>query len=150
MAWTAPSTWVDSNIVKAAQFSDQIKGNEDYLKGELDRLTEADGSSPGRSLDTEYENTSGKALYIAVWFECSITGDAADLPYVYAEIGSSSPPGTVVARGGMKSGTWPWGVSNWAYAISFVVPPGWYYKVNKYQPAGTSLSQNGFYEWELF
>ena len=36
MGWTSPATWVSGSILTAAQLNQQVRDNENYLKGETD------------------------------------------------------------------------------------------------------------------
>ena len=83
------------------------------------------GGYAGKSFNTIYHNTSGK--YVLVFAYTAGTGSTA---HISGSIGTSSPPTTAVAECATQT--------NYPYAaISFIVPPGYYYKVTRSGSGGT-------------
>lgn len=69
MAWTAPRTWVTGELVTASIMNTHIRDNQLYLKTEVDRIdTLSYDEAPVRAIDTIYQNTSGKLMFVI----CSI------------------------------------------------------------------------------
>jgi len=86
-----------------------------------------------KSLDTIYQNTSGKIRFVTV----TIDGDGG-VGTINAQVKATSAPDTIVACGG---------VNGYEYdSVSFIVPPGYYYRV-----AGSSDPVLDYWtEWDLF
>ena len=103
----------------------------DAVEAKLDDVT---WSEPARALDTIYQNTTGKILFVAATLSFGTSET------IYGKIGSSSPPGTIVAYIGAGSGSTSRG------AVSFIVPINWYYKLEIV--AGTP-TLNEWHEWAL-
>lgn len=134
MAWTAGATVTTGDLITAAQWNSYLgaSGSLDYLK---DALDDCASSAPSRSLDTVYENTSGKTRVVTV------TCEIGNADAVRAMIGSSSPLSTAVANAYNQLG-----YDKITLSFTFLVPAGWYYEVEDW--AGNPVL-NDWHEWDL-
>lgn len=78
-------------------------------------------TSPSRSINSIYQNTTGKTLI--VYITVGLTGVGQPFyTHTYLKMGSSSPPSTVVAAASNPVN------SEWQSMIA-IVPANWYYKL---------------------
>ncbi|MFA4973636.1 MAG: hypothetical protein WC683_13580 [bacterium] len=146
MAWTAPRTWATGEIVTAAMLNTHVRDNELYLKGETDKLNTLAYSSPGgRALGTNYQNTSGKMMFISVTI--MVSNIAANFARLNAYLGVASPPATTVAIQNSQADA----TTNGIAALSIMVPNGYYYKFDSTGSVvgAGSITLVSWYEWEL-
>jgi len=85
-------------------------------------------SQPSRSLDTIYQNTSGKTLIAIVQVEVGVYNQEHARAQAIAEIGSSSPT-TEIGRFSAFGPTYYY--ENWRGVLILIVPPNYYYRVRK-------------------
>jgi len=123
MAWTAPRTWVTSEIVTAALMNTHVRDNLSYLKTEADKLGFAfvDYTGSGRVLETIYQNGANPRLIAVSGINKANAG-----AIVYAKIGSANPPTTILPG---SYGEVYVSASTDIRGITFLVPPNWYYQV---------------------
>jgi len=141
MAWVSGEDVSTGELITAAQWNNYMgaSGSLEYLKGQTDRLDGLSHDEPLRAMDTIYQNTSGKNLFVAV--SLSIDGDAAE--QATAQIGSGTPPGITVAD--LKLGTTATSAAM-RVSCTFIVQPGWYYRVVSDSGSPWLLE---WHEWEL-
>ena len=127
MGWTTPRTWVTGEVVTAAQLNEQIRDNENALKGYLDDISQTE---PTRVLGTEYQNGT-KIRLVAVSVQ-----DAAGVSYITLYIKSSSPADDVMGTHYVADSEYQ--------MITFIIPPNYYYKV-----VGNNVTLHEWHEWDL-
>ncbi|MBA7622117.1 hypothetical protein ES703_29488 [subsurface metagenome] len=111
------------------------KAEVDAVDAKLDDVSHAE---PTRALGTNYHNNSGKIRLVTVTVKVETGG--GNYFEASAYIGSSSPASTLI---GAFSGSYdPEVTSN---AITFIVPPGYYYKVTE---VGQGLKSE-WHEWDF-
>lgn len=91
-----------------------------------------------RALSTIYQNTTGKIMFVVATSTCSITAAVAgNGAYMSLQIGSASPPTASMGVSGLGDfvNTTPVMQSN--FQCAFMVPPNYYYRVNKNEGNGT-------------
>ena len=149
------ATWtstVNRSVGQAVSSSDLdtyigVNGNLDYLKNNAlaGNVTQ---SQPTRVLGTVYHNTGSTALFVSV-----AVGDTSfGTNYVYeadAYTGATSSPNTTVASATLQTPTGLGGSSRWVSTLSFVVPPGYYYKVLDNSSSGGAIGISTWTEWAL-
>lgn len=147
-----PGNWNDAHKLRVSLNKLILGAGPDAPPTEVDLPGGVSHSEPARALDTVYQNTSGKTRFVTV----NVDGKAEDTigktqSLAEVNIGSSSPPGTLVARIGIDGMTVTGGTLEISMrsACSFIVPPSWYYEVEKYVE-GVSLSLVDWHEWDLF
>tara|TARA_Y100000310_G_scaffold327860_1_gene394863 strand:+ start:2114 stop:2527 length:414 start_codon:yes stop_codon:yes gene_type:complete len=136
MTFTAGSDVTTGDLISAATWNLYMgsSGSIDELKTLADTMTAISaGSQPARTLDTVYQNTSGKTLLVTVSAEMANTDD------VTVDTDSSTPPTTQVARIQFSGG------GTLEQCVSFLVLDTHYYQVN--DAAGTPPIV--WTEWEL-
>ncbi len=142
MAWTTPITWSTGQIVTAAQMNEQIKNNEDYLYGTLPYTISQ--ASTSKVIGTEYQNTTGKIMSVALTiYMSSVTGTCDDS--IYCSSITPASTGTRVGRTVLV------GIVNAINTgvVTFLAPPNYYYKIVN-QDTGTGSSQlTSWTEWIL-
>jgi len=74
-------------------------------------------SQPGRAKSVVYQNTGATARIVTIRYAVDVTG------VMLVEVGAADPPTSDIALHG--------GVAGVSYAITFVVPPGYYYRANE-------------------
>lgn len=82
-------------------------------------------SQPANALDTIFENTSGRTRMVIVSVAIS-TPAVTDSVDAIAEIGETSPPGTVAANAfveDIEASATLW------IPLTFIVPEGWFYRI---------------------
>ncbi len=146
-----PSDWNASHKLRWALNKILKGGGPDAPPTEVDLPgVGVSHNEPGWALDTVYQNTSGKVRFVTI----NIDGKAEDTigktqSLVQIKIGSSSPPGTLVATIGIDGlNTSSGDTLSMRCACSFIVLPSWYYEVEKYVQ-GVSLSLIDWHEWDL-
>jgi hypothetical protein len=118
--------------------------NLNHLETQYDsaitRLNSVALSTPSRALDTVYQNTSGKPLWVSVTHSIIPPGTVA------AVIGQNSLPNHLTAWNALGSGEGYAAVAT----LVFLVPPGWYYQGLKtgYQTASPPQLL-GWREWTV-
>lgn len=125
--------WVDDSTALAADRLNHLETQYDEAVTVANTVTGADYAASGRALDTIYQNTSGKPLWVIV------TTNVGNNIGVTAYIGAASPPTSAVAKNFTSGG------STGFIPMTFLVPPSYYYKVTK---TGSPTKQY-WYEWTL-
>ncbi len=116
----------------------------------LAKSADINHNEPERVLDVVYQNTSGKIRFVTVNVDTKAEDDIGKTQSMMKVlIGSSTPPSTLVATIGIDSlSTGDGGTLSMKVAGSFIVPPNWYYEVEKYIE-GISLSLIDWHEWDF-
>jgi len=135
MGWTAPRTWVTGEVVTAAIMNTHVRDNLNALEGYLDDVTH---SEPARALDTVYINNTGKIRLVTI--TCLYTNNQAEILAVLCD--SSNPPTITIA----ESGHDVFAAGADRGAITFIVPPNYYYKA--LSSVGTPTLRE-WHEWDL-
>ncbi|MAH46929.1 hypothetical protein CMI37_13950 [Candidatus Pacearchaeota archaeon] len=134
MAWTAGADVSTSDLITAATWNNYLgaSGSLEWLKTEADKMQAVSDDQPTRALDTVYQNTSGKILYVTISFDMG-NGDS-----ITVESDSSATPSTQIGALAHNGG------GTCDLCITFIVKPTHYYQVT--DVAGTpSMTWN---EWE--
>ncbi len=144
MAWTTTSDFAVGHVVTAAEWNALagVTGNTQYLYDRFSTVTQA---STAKVIGTEYQNTTGKLLFVAISVGWA-TGAAGTINDHF-RCSSTSPASTGTFIGGVAfSGAV--GIIS-ADNISFIAPPGFYYKVISNDTGTGTTSVNAWNEWTL-
>ncbi|MBA7476037.1 hypothetical protein ES707_11412 [subsurface metagenome] len=122
---SVPTADIPMNSKKITGLAAPVSAADAARKAEVDAVSEninsVSHSSPSRSLDSTYRNTSGKIRLVTVTLDINSGESGSALAYCDA----SSSPSTFVAKVSMDDD-----VGNVDYAaFTFIVPPNYYYKV---------------------
>lgn len=126
MSWSAGADVSTGDLITASTWNNYLgdSGSIEYLKTEADKLddcsqqTQAD-FTPNRALNTIYQNTSGKIKIVTISFDSAV---GSGIEYIYAYVENNADPTAVAAATSVHED-----YSN-RTSLTFVVPPGWYYK----------------------
>lgn len=100
-----------------------------------------------RALGTNYQNTSGKIMFVSVALAHLLLGAGQSaLNKAYVEANDTTPDTAVVWVYSAYAGA----ASNNIISLSFIVPPGSYYMVSDEDAGGGSSSISAWTEWTLF
>jgi len=114
-------TWATGELVTAAKMNENT--------GPIYTCTETDVTA-SRAVDgTVYQNTSGKLMFATITIQCGVTGAAN----IYCSANASPAQ---IAQVGIAPN-----------AVSFFIPPNYYYKVSQ---AVATISLLYWIEWTLF
>lgn len=121
MAWTAPRTWVSSEVVTAAQMNAHIRDNLNAINGFV-RKTADESVTSSTTLQNDDHllytiDATGTYLFDAWLFANSAADNAGDIKY-----GFSFPTGTVIFGGVGLVDTVTTGSSGSDQAIAFTTP----------------------------
>ena len=95
-AQDSPTVYFAGNLI--LQTNNTVDGYDiSAMGGSVAGLRNAPLSSPARSLDTIYQNTSGKIRAVAVSVFCPVYGTIGGYSECYFDYGGGSPPGTIYA-----------------------------------------------------
>lgn len=122
MGFVAGTDLSTGDIVTATDWNNYngASNSIDYLETELTKLYDLDSSlNTVLSLDTTYQNTSGKIRVVQLGTYMNNTQGIA----VVSDSGSS--PTTAIGSLTNRTGV------DMSFSFSFLVPPGYYYRVNK-------------------
>lgn len=134
MGWTAPRTWTTAEIVTASHLNEQVRDNEVYLKGETDKLDDVSHSEPTRVSGTIYHNGS-KIRLVTITVEADQDESGNLVVLCDADASPSDRIGNIHVDYATAR----------REAVTFVVPPDWYYKAT----ASANASIYEWHEWEL-
>jgi hypothetical protein len=100
-----------------------------------------------RSLDTIYQNTSGKTILCLISLLIAHT-DGAGMPYVEARVANSTPPATVWGRFGIYDALLT--VTPTARGqLIFFVPDQYYYRAFRVNSAGNTITLEYWIETQI-
>ena len=139
MAWSAIPTKNAGDAGLSADWNAYVKANEEYLKGETDKIYTASQTdiTASRAIDgTIYHNTSGKIRFITVAVHCSITSvSTLAISRIIALSDSNASPSVQVADAGFY---FSYTANNLGadFTSTFIVPAGNYYKITAYASNG--------------
>lgn len=138
MGWTAGADVTTGDLITAAKWNTYlgVTGSIDYLKTEADKHDDCSSTSPGRAIDTIYQNGS-KTRVVMITVKAHNTSDCVE--YL---IGSSSPPTTIAGLLRFASGE----AGEVDIPGTFIVPPAWYYKLLDFSGSPTLRY---WHEWDL-
>ena len=137
MAFTAGNTLSTGHVVTATDWNNYLgsTGSVDYLKTETDKLDDVSHSEPGNSLDTTYQNTTGKIVFVTICITYNTTNDI-----VHIQHGTTSPPATEILRMSVR------GTDKLYDNCAFMVVPNYYYTASS-QAGNCTLVD--WHEWDL-
>jgi len=127
MGWTAPRTWVDEEVVTAAEFNEQIRDNSNYLADRLVLMYDVDTANPVRVVDgTEYTNSTAiRFIHVGVKATASAASGSVTLT---VKVKSTSPADTIIT----KAYEFQYVNGQDVYCfVNFIVPPSYYYSVTE-------------------
>ena len=138
MAWTAPSNRSVGELITATIWNEHMgaTGNEVFLSA---ALAACSGSVSAPAFDTNYQNLTGKLIFVNFSMRDTGTDNEGECAIV---IGATSSPVTEVAH--IYTGN----VSNVGCrhaSASFIVPVNWYYKFVKTETAPGDLAVDDCY-----
>lgn len=120
MAYTTPVTWSTAQVVTAAQLNEQVRDNMTFVHNAIYTAEQSTGAVVNA---TEYQNTTGKILFVGA----KATASTNSIPYTFAlRCGSTSPlndAGTI-AETYIPTTT---STAPSAY-VNGMIPPGFYYQ----------------------
>ena len=112
------------------------------------RPIKARATYPTRAFTTTYHNTTGRPLLVLVVVECDRTADT-DAAFARGVIGTPAPS-DIVSRGGFAQGLAGSGILKEVYwQLAFIVPPGYYYRVESFTSGTGSVRPKEWCEVEL-
>lgn len=169
MAWTNPTTRVVSEFITAPIWNTDLVDNLTYLKGEVDDNTTDIGTlntemdtvsqsvvTGSRALDTIYQNTSGKIMFVSVTVQIQVTDTDTDVngnSYVDVYCENATPPTIRVSELYLAitfNGLTNQGNVTVLSPVTFIVPSGYYYKLTKGKSAdGSDATILVWTEWTL-
>ena len=108
-------------------------------------------SYPTRAFKTNYQNLTGRPLLVIVWASCHRSElDTPNYAYIRCLVGLTSPPTPEVCRAGARSTGGPQLPETLTDDVAtFMVPPGYYYRVEDALSANSSVTQQEWSEIEL-
>jgi len=144
--WSTPSDFAVAHIVTAAEWNAMqgASGNAVYIKDVLLTTASQASVSSSRALNTVYQNTTGKLMFVNTSFFSTNTTGTSCLVQVY--VSSTSPPTAGVGQfGHSHNSLGPYGHRG---GVAFVVNPGFYYTASD---GGFTASSIVYWaEWTLF
>ena len=132
------------DVITAAQWNSYlgVDGSNDYFKEKVDLRDDISVTTPAKAIETVYQNTSGKLLFVTVSLRLTYDGGTSSAT---VKIEAANPPTVIRAQVSAISGTHADRI-----AVSFFVPLNWYYAIYKSGGSGTDPIADYWTEWELF
>ncbi len=142
MSWTTPKTISAGDLGTALDWDIDIRDNTNYLYSQ--EQPSFTYFTPTRVIDTVYQNTSGKVLFVMVSVNSgSLSAIGTQSIYFYCAAGAD-PTGTTVAYSSVDV---PSGTRNVTHSTCIIVPLNYYYKVHRAGGTGESITQ--WVEWTI-
>ncbi len=123
--------------------------NKKYVDDKMHSMPQVE---PVRILDTVYQNTSGRVRFVIVCAVAIVQSDQDGAAGIQACVENDSTPTEQVAESSLlfnyKSGTYDFDQRPYLN-LTFIVPPGYYYTVNKYLSGTGTCSLITWFEYDL-
>jgi len=92
-----------------------------------------------RAFNTTYQNTTSQFMVVNI--TGGVTLNVPGHAYLSCYIGSGSPPSNLVARTGLNL------LGDILFTLTFIVPPGWYYRTYVDETAPFMVGLTTWVEW---